>query len=271
MHTDSCTGPRLFACLYKMSEQRNPRKQLRSRRLENSLRANVIDVVSVDWILCTIGISTWAHFDSNIFIQVHALTAPSLFYIPADVKTLACRAVWGVTADDVKLAERLISSKGLTLDDMLAKISDVQYFFSCITIMISNAKSSSCQTGNAQSHRESYPGVACFVAYQCKKVCNENPIFASFHNADMEPTISKLRTTSSASSLFKILKDHSCDTVCHLVTTPNMYCYQHALLELEDKGNLLESTSHSFSLSKPYRIMVVNESEMLQKMTCDQT
>ena len=56
------------------------------------------------------------------------MTAPSLFWIPADVKTLACRAVWRVTADDVKLAKRLISSKRLTLDDMLAKISGVQYF-----------------------------------------------------------------------------------------------------------------------------------------------
>ena len=96
------------------------------------------------------------------------------------MKTLACRAVWRVTADDVKLAKRLISSKRLTLDDMLAKISGVQYFFSCITIMISNAKSSSCQTGNAQSHRESYPGVAYFVAYRCNEVCNENAIFPRF-------------------------------------------------------------------------------------------
>ena len=82
----------------------------------------------------------------------------------------------------------------------------------------------------------------------------------------MEPTVSKLRTTSPASSLFQILKDHSCDTVRHLVTTSNTYCYQHAVLELENEGNRLESTSHSFS-SKPCRIVVVNESEMLQKMT----
>lgn len=182
------------------------------------------------------------------------------------MKTLACRAVWRVTTDDVKLAKRLISSKRLTLDDMLAKISDVQFFFSCVTIMMSNAKCSSRQTENAQSQRESYPGVAYFVACRCNEMCNEDAIFASFHNADMEPTISKLRTMSSSSSLFQILQDHSCDIVRDLLTTSNRYCYQRAVLELQNEENPLESTSHCFS-SKPCRIVVVNESGMLQKMT----
>ena len=179
--------------------------------------------------------------------------------MPVDVKTLACRAVWRVERNHVPLANNLISSKRLTLDDILASISGVQYFFSCVTIMRSNAKKSSSRTAEVQSP-PSYPGVAYFICYRRNEICNENTIFAAFHNADMERTVSKVRTHSQASSLFQVLKDHSNETVDSLVAASNTYCYQRAMDDYDDAPSA--NPSHSFS-SKPCRIVVVNEEEML--------
>ena len=182
--------------------------------------------------------------------------------MPADVKTLACRAVWRVEQDDLPLANNLISSKRLTLDDTLASISGVQYFFSCVTTMRSNAKKSSSRTGEMQNP-PCYPVVAYFICYQMNEVCNENTIFAALNNADMEQTVAKIRTESQASSLFQVLKDHSNETVDNLVATSNTYCYQRAMSEYDDAASA--DPSHSFS-SKPCRIVLVNEEDMLPRM-----
>ena len=81
----------------------------------------------------------------------------------------------------------------------------------------------------------------------------------------MEPTISTLRTGSQSSSILQVLKDHSNESVHSLVEASNAYCYGRAMSEFDD-ANGLSNASHSFS-SNPCRIVVVNEQELLTRMT----
>ena len=177
------------------------------------------------------------------------------------MKTLACRAMWRVVQNGLSLANNLISSKRLTLDDILVSISGVQYFFSCITIMKSNVKAASRE--NVEENCPCYPGVAYFICYRRNETCNKNTIFAALYNADMEPTVSRVRTQSELSSLLQVLKEHSNDGVDNLVQASNAYCYRRAMSEYDEA----ESSNALHSLpSKPCRIVVVNEQEMLTKM-----
>ena len=66
---------------------------------------------------------------------------------------------------DIELAKRQIFSKRLHLDDQLSKIYGVQYF-SCITLMMSNEKTSSPQCEEEGPGREIYPDVAYFIMYR---------------------------------------------------------------------------------------------------------
>ena len=179
------------------------------------------------------------------------------------MQTLACRAVWRVQHEHLPLAHNLTASKRLTLDDMLVSISGIMYFFSCVTVMKSNVKRARTQTDET-GNRLCYPGVAYFLCFRRNEVCNENKIFAALHNADMEPTIAKIRTRSRGSSLLQVLKDHSNVTVQNLLETSNTYCYRRAMNELHQHN--IQQQQHSFP-SKPCRLVLVNEEEMLEQMT----
>ena len=62
--------------------------------------------------------------------------------IKEDVKAVACRATWRVDLHDLQIANNLICSKRLHLDDALSQLNGVQFYFSCITAVSSNAKAS---------------------------------------------------------------------------------------------------------------------------------
>ena len=165
------------------------------------------------------------------------------------MKSLACRAVWRVERNDLPLANNLIASKRLKLDDILASITGVQYFFSCVTIMKLNSRKTSSETEVA--NRPCYRGVAYFICYRRNEVSNENAIFAALHNADMEPTISELRTGSQSSSILQVLKDHSNESVQSLVEASNAYCYRRPMSEcvviiVVNEQELLTRTMQAF-------------------------
>ena len=182
-------------------------------------------------------------------------------------KTLSCRAIWRVTPANLKLAKLQISSKRLNLDEQLAKMLGMEYFLSWVTVMKSNTKSSTLQA----SQTESFPGVAYFLVYRASEACNENKIFALLHNADMEPTITKIRTTkirttTAASSVFQVLKDHANEAVQSLVSTSNSYCFDRAAAELSREETVVEPTNPRSYPTKPCRIVVVNEDEHLTQI-----
>ena len=58
------TSFRSLTKLTKMSEEPKPAKQLRSKRLENSLRANVFDMVSV-WLRPSLLLPCLSHFNRS--------------------------------------------------------------------------------------------------------------------------------------------------------------------------------------------------------------
>ena len=100
---------------------------------------------------------------------------------------------------------------------MSSNISGVQFFFSCISCVTSNARS-------AQEDRtgETYPSIAYFVVYQENAACNGATLFSALHNNDVEPEISPIRVSTknaldrqmetAARQLFQVVKDHNNET-----------------------------------------------------------
>ena len=101
--------------------------------------------------------------------------------------------------------------------------------FSCITLMMSNEKTSSPQCEEEGPAREIYPGVAYFIVYRRSK------IFSILHNADMESTVTILRTRNSASTLFQVLKDHANEAVQNLVRESNTFCFRRAITDMREQ------------------------------------
>ena len=167
------------------------------------------------------------------------------------MKVLACRAIWRVTPEDRDLAKNQIWRKRLILDELLAKIGGVQFFFSCITMMRSNFKRAWCGEEKGKE-AEKYLGVAYFIAYRRNDLCDENAIFATLHNADVEPKIMKIHAFSAAATLLQALKDHANTCVQNLVDASNTYCLARAMDELNEDEDVPES-GRLFS-AKPCRI-----------------
>ena len=183
-----------------------------------------------------------------------------------NVQALACRATWRVIRADIELAKRQICSKRLHLDDQLSKIYGVQYFFSCITLMMSNKKTSSPQCEQEGPGREIYPGVAYFIVYRPSEACNESKIFSILHNADMEPTVTKLRTQNSASTLFQVLKDHANEAVQNLVRASNTFCFRCTITDMREQDLPAPERPRSYA-TKACRIVIVNVTEHQTHMT----
>ena len=82
---------------------------------------------------------------------------------------------------------------------------------------------------------------------------NENAIFATLHNADMEPTIATLHASTAAATLFQKLKDHANNFVQNLVNPSNAYCLTPAKYELREDVDLPENGR--LNPAKPCRIV----------------
>ena len=133
---------------------------------------------------------------------------------------VTCRAIWRVKKDDVLLAEKLITSKRLILDEEVSKVKGVEFFFSSVGGVTTNATRKAKQPsasqrntlnvnedneGNpateevdkAEKEKETatvdvnkedivFPSVSYFVI--CKNGCaeTENRIHKSLHKAQTE-------------------------------------------------------------------------------------
>ena len=111
----------------------------------------------------------------------------------------------------------------------------VQFFISCITRIekTSRALSDEDDDDNGGSHLKTYPGVAYFVAYRETPTCSKEAIFRALHDADMDPTISEIRTRNSgaipaeevaAKKFAQVVKDHDSRVTIDLLHMSNRFC-----------------------------------------------
>ena len=160
----------------------------------------------------------------------------SCLQLVEDTKAVACRALWRVKEDDIKLAENQICSKRLKLDDRIIDMEGVQFFVSCITAIEQNVQSklSADEAEGARDPHKIYPGVSYFIAYRETSQCSKDAIFRALHDADMDPTISEIKTRHSASmhnyedvaikKLAQVVKDHDNRATMDLVRMSNTFC-----------------------------------------------
>ena len=190
--------------------------------------------------------------------------------IKEDVKAVACRATWRVDLHDLQMANNLICSKRLHLDDALSQLNGVQFYFSCITAVSSNAKAS--QASGAPT-TITYPGVAYFVAYRQTDDCDDNQIFTLLHNMETEPAVQPIHTRGRADGdgrmdaacreLFQVVKDHNSDLVMNMVNASNHYCLatcSRTMSADESDGSVHENRQPRYP-SCPCRLVVVNAIE----------
>ena len=158
-----------------------------------------------------------------------------------------------------------IASKRLSLDDVLSNISGIQFFFSCVTCVTTNAKSSEDRRG------ETYPAIAYFIVYRQNDECNETTIFAKLHNEEVEPDITPIRvrvssgqnrqTETAAKQLFQVIKDHNKEAVQEMLDFSNVYCYQEAADSSDDPDSDDEDICPNHFPTVPCAIVVVNQRE----------
>ena len=151
------------------------------------------------------------------------------------MKAVACRAVWRVKNEDIKLANDLISSKRLQLEEIISRLEGVQFLISCVSGVVSNKKVRT----NASDIREEercYPAIALFIVYRPTERCNERTLFSAMHNADLEPSITPVTTKlgrgdmaeKASRELFQVVKDHDNERMQQMVRTSNTYCNREA-------------------------------------------
>ncbi|CAB4032953.1 Hypothetical predicted protein, partial [Paramuricea clavata] len=179
-----------------------PRKQLDSKRIEDSLRANILPLIT------------------------------------EQLEAVACRAVWRVRETNIDIARNQIASKRLRLDQVVSSMNGVQFFFSCVTSVMCNAKSAKDDDNETSYTPESYPAIAYFVVYKECATCNEKILFSTIHNEELEAEVSRIRARKSSDSnnemekaakqLFQVVKDHSNNTIQEMLQISNAYCYKNS-------------------------------------------
>ncbi|XP_028403921.1 uncharacterized protein LOC114526506 [Dendronephthya gigantea] len=223
-----------------------PRKQLDSKRIENSLRANILPLIG------------------------------------DHLEAAACRAVWRVRHADIDIARNQIASKRLRLDQVVGAMNGVQFFFSCITSVMCNARSATDYDSNEPIRTpESYPAIGYFVVYKESATCNENRLFSIIHNEDLDASVTPIRVRKSSGSnnemekaakqLFQVLKDHNNKSIQEMLQVSNVYCYRNSegtpsdddSDEDDDDGRLVSS----YFPNVPCCLLVVNESEFGDRLS----
>lgn len=156
----------------------------------------------------------------------------------------------------------------------------VQFFFSCISSVCSNAKEAKGPSGeqhDVEEEEKSYPAIGYFIVYRETETCSENLLFAALHNQDMEPAIRPIKTRArkstndimekAARQLFLVLKDHNNSMVQEIVDISNAFCYEHAAqtTSAEDDDTHFTTEPTHFPTT-PCRLVVVNQHEFNEKL-----
>ena len=172
--------------------------------------------------------------------------------------------------EDLQLAENQICSKRMTLDDKIIEMEGVQFFISCITRIeekTSRALSDEDDDDNGGSHLKTYPGVAYFVAYRETSTCSKEAIFRALHDADMDPTISEIRTRNSeaipaeevaAKKIAQVVKDHDSRVTIDLVHMSNRFCREACRQHNTNESNDRRDQPRRYP-ETPCRLVVVEQ------------
>ena len=117
-------------------------------------------------------------------------------------------------------------------------MSGVQFFFSCVTSVMCNAKSAKDDDNETSDTHESYPAIAYFVVYKECATCNEKILFSTIHNEELDAEVTRIRVRTSSDSnnemekaakrLFQVVKDHNNNTIQEMLHISNVYCYKNS-------------------------------------------
>ena len=170
--------------------------------------------------------------------------------------------------EDLFLAENLIASKRLQLDEKVSKVKGVQFFFSAVGGVTTNPtkqskKQEKTLTKNEETNEENkameevdqtestnengsvedkkeemiYPAVSYFVVY--KKGCQDtaSSIHKALHEAGTEVEVKELRTKKKSqgeekellSKLCQVLKDHNSTYALGRLKDSVDFCYEQAI------------------------------------------
>jgi hypothetical protein len=189
------------------------------------------------------------------------------------LEAVVCRAVWRVRETDIDIARNQIASKRLRLDQVVSSMNGVQFFFSCVTSVMCNAKSAKDDDNETSYTHESYPAIAYFVVYKECATCNEKILFSTIHNEELDAEVTRMRVRKSSDSnnemekaakqLFQVVKDHSNNTIQEMLQISNVYCYKNSEgtpSDDDEEDDQPEFASTHFP-NVPCCIIVVNESE----------
>ena len=112
------------------------------------------------------------------------------------------------------------------------------FFFSCISVVSSNANEKRSKSDDTTSHAEksTYPCVSYFIVYEENENCNDDTFFSILHNQDLEPQITPINVRirgngdmeTAARQLFQVLKDPKNESIQDMVNESNTYCYEAA-------------------------------------------
>ena len=114
----------------------------------------------------------------------------------------------------------------------------VQFFISCITMVETNARRPRSDEEDEDDEAASggptiFPGLAYFVVFRETSKCTKETIFSALHDADMEPTITEIKTRNTIGltkvetavcKIAQVVKDHNNAATKKMVIASNPFC-----------------------------------------------
>ena len=241
-----------------------PAKHLSSTRVQNSLRATG-EFICILFLDCDPPL----YHIANILLTIRPHSGHNFafffnFQIRHRVGAVSHRSTWRVHYKDTTRAENLIASKRRKVDDNLAKIEAVHFFFSAITGTRTNAKTAKkdlkmmsaetkqtkdVQTGKKPSSnpaeqaeldnvlRNFFPDISYFIAFTPSESCHPESLFQFLHFRNTEAEINYIKTRVKYESeekenterlprkLFNVLKDYDNEAVQHFLKLSSQFCY----------------------------------------------
>ena len=68
-------------------------------------------------------------------------------------------------------------------------MNGIQFFFPCVTSLMSNTKSAKDDDNETSYMPESYPEIAYFVVYKECATCNKKILFSTIHNEELDAEV----------------------------------------------------------------------------------
>ena len=148
----------------------------------------------------------------------------------------------------------------------------VQFFISCITMVQTNARRPKSDEEDEDDEPASrgptiFPGVAYFVVFRETSKCTKETIFVTLHDADMEPTITEIKTRNNRGltlvetavyQIAQVVKDHNNAATKNMVIASNLFCRSVCRArEIEDEDEKINRRNTNAQI--PCRLVVVQQ------------